>query len=542
MKYYKTFTKIISFLLIVLIFSGCKYYRAYADTDVTEKDQKAVVRSLRNSDYHHFFLHSNDEVWELDYAYWNRDNLIYGNLIPVSSKLKSIYNSVPWDNGNSRWHDKIHQFKDIVAWTQTHMYIDEINETNLDNFSFKLSDINKVENLRYNKKRNALPIIGLTAAGLTTSMGVLLAIACNCPHTYTFDGESYHYTNTLFTGATAANLERNDYKVLQDYRSDSETYELYIKNEENESHYTNLLELLVVNHAENNQVIPDQNGKIHSISKLINATDVANERGDDLSSLISQKDGIGYLFDSESKDNLVSTYVTFDKPNDVSNAKVVLNIKNTKWGGIVYKTFATMMGDKYEGWVEKNQNRSNEEAIAGMHEAGIPLLLSIKQNDDWIDLENINLVGDVSYNSIVVPIDKELITNDIIELRLQAGFKFWDLDYVGMDFSKEKEIDVQIIKPSNTSDMDNDLTSLEFDDNHYLEHINKGDSTYLKFEGLNTSNEKRTIIMRSKGYYLSKEKYNGTPYWRELLKIKAPGGLSRFSRTLYEIHQQMAFE
>jgi hypothetical protein len=317
---------------------------------------------------------------------------------------------------------------------------------------------------------------------------------------------------------------------------------MIIKNEENESHFINLLELMVVNHAENIEIIPDQNGVIHSISNLVSASQIKNENGVDISEILAHRDDLAYSFDSQSKENMISTYASFDRPKDVSNAKVVLKLKNSKWGGVVYKTFAAMMGDKYESWVEKNHERSAEEANMAMKEAGIPLVISIKKDNEWIDIETIDLVGDISYNTLVANINENLISGDQIELRLTAGFKFWDLDYIGMDFSQEEALKIEIIKPSQGTENTIDLSIIGNDDQHYLEHSKAGDSTYFKFENINTSNTKRTIIMHSKGYYLSNEEYAGDPYWKELIKLRAPGGLSRLSMELYDAYQNLALE
>lgn len=535
MKYYKSLPKSVYFILIIGILSSCKYYRAYSYNDLTDNRLKKTVRYMNNIPYEHFFLHSENEVWEIN-SYDYSGKLLYGTLVPVNDVHKSIYDDVPWEEmvkTNDFRKGRVHNYKGLTDWAQTHLYVDQIHRTDSNNFNFELADIKKIETLKYDRGRNSGPIIGATAGGLVGGLGTLLLIACNCPHAYTHDGESYHFTNTLYTGATAKNLERNDYKILPDYRPESDSYELIIKNEENESHFTNLLELIVVDHNVDVEVISDKNGIIHSISQLERAKSIVDEIGNDLTNKLSYRDDVAYSFDNPYDDNMVNAFAVFAKPQDVSNAKLVLKLKNSEWGGFVYKTFASMLGDKYDNWVEKNQTRTPEDAEKGMVEAGIPMLVSIKKGDEWVEVGSIDLVGEVSYNTLALPIDESLITGENIEIRLQAGFKFWELDYVGIDFSQDADIDVDKIKPTLAEGKSNYLAVLEQDDDLYMEHLFTGDSTRIKFEGLKTTGKKRTIILRSKGYYISNDEYTGTPYWKGLIKLRTQGGLSRLSKELY---------
>lgn len=532
--------RIVSCVLIIGMLSSCNHYRLskHMPTDAANVGE-TVTEGL--ADY--VVVHVGDETWQLiDIEIEN--NQITGSLTDVDTEQVDFYERVldGQTDGEYNAEDDEGQYLE-----QTHIYLNSVTHLEDGKVSFDVSDVSTANSL---KKQGGMGVVwGVIAGvlivigGLILGMVIFVLIACNCPHAYTYDGEAYNFTNTLFTGATAKNLERNDYKLMPDYRPESDSYEMIIKNEENESHYTNLLELVVVNHDADVEVVPDQNGNIHSISNLETAKSIVDANGGDLSNELSYRDDVVYSFDKGSEETMINTYATFAKPDDVSNAKVVLKLKNTEWGGVVFKTFASMMGNKYDNWVEKNHARTPEEAEAGMKEAGIPMQLSIKKGDEWVEIESVDLVGEVSYNTLAFPIDESLITGENIEVRLQAGYKFWDLDYVGMDFSQDSDLVIETIKPSIAKGSSNDLAALSQDDDLYMQHFATGDSTHIKFDGLKSTGEKRTIIMRSKGYYLSNDEYTGTPYWRELVKLKAPGGLSRLSQNLYlEFSKNYAFK
>ena len=534
MKRNPFFQKIVAYFFVVAIAISCNQYNTipYSSSSAAIADNLVLDKS-GNLNSETIIIHSNGKMFKIADAVVEKNQII-GKVFEFDQNEDENYTASIDDNV------KIDKEGDTKLYSH---FIDRSNSIDTGD-RVKVVVNEKTGAVTLSKEVGAfwkvILAVLLVIAGLFIGMVILLLIACNCPHAYIFDGQDYQYTNTLFTGAIAKNLERHDYKVIDDFNAESSTYEVIIKNEENESHYINMLELMVVSHDKNSEVAADQNGEIHTISNFVNAKEIKNESGQDLSNLLSARDELAYSFDSESKDNMVNAYATFDKPADVSNAKVILKVKNSKWGAIVYKTFAAMMGDKYEGWVAKNSQRSFEEARSDMKNAGIPFILSIKKDNKWIDVETVNLIGEVSYNTLIAKIDKDLITEEEIELRLRSGFKFWDLDYVGMDFSPDADFTTEIIRPSLVAHNQVLLASIQNDDSNYLEHLQKGDSTYFKFENLSTATTKRTIIMHSKGYYLSNEEYAGDPQWTKLIKMRKPGGLSNLSRELYGIYNNLA--
>lgn len=534
MKYRPLFQKIVAYFFIIAIVVSCNQYNTIPYSKSSTPNVENLVKDESgklNSD--NILIHSGGKMFQIT------DAVVENNQLTGKVTEFLINEETQYSASNSQNYS---ESKKVDTKLYSH-FIDKSNSIE-EGDEVRVSINEKTGAVTLSKKVGTfwkvLGTVLLVIAGLFVGMIILLLIACNCPHAYVYDGEDYQYTNTLFTGAIASNLERHDYKIIKDFRTKSDSYEMIVKNEENESHYINMLDLMVVSHAKNIEIAPDQNGEIHSYLNPINAREVKDERGKDLSKLLSTRDDLAYSFDSESKDNMVKAYATFDKPADVSNAKVILKIKNTKWGAIVYKTFAAMMGDKYDGWVNKNSQRSFEEARNDMKVAGIPFIVSIKKDNKWVDVETINLVGEVSYNTLIATIDQKLITGDKIELRLKSGYKFWDLDYIGMDFSQDTGFETEIIRPSTTTDNNGELASIKNDDSNYLEHLNKGDSTYFKFENISTSTISRTLILHSKGYYLSKEVYAGDPHWGKLLKMRAPGGLSKLSKQLYDTYNSLA--
>jgi hypothetical protein len=123
---------------------------------------------------------------------------------------------------------------------------------------------------------------------------------------------------------------------------------------------------------------------------------------------------------------------------------------------------------------------------------------------------------------------------------LQSGFKFWDLDYVAMDFSQQQEFDIQTISPSFVSGNETNVTSLSTNDNSYLVTESGSEPISVRFDGLNTTKH-RTLFLESKGYYVRNKIETNEPNWKELAKISRKNGLGRFSQETF-LKSLMSFQ
>ena len=369
---------------------------------------------------------------------------------------------------------------------------------------------------------------------------IIVGILCNCPHIYVQNGVSFEYTNTLFTGALNKQLERYDYKNLLDFHPEQSSLHLQIKNEDDEKQFTNLLGLKVAYHSPSFQVMTDKYGKLYSISSPTKPTHTIDQENLDQSERIASDDESYFSFDSRTKNGLGSAHLTFAKPSDISNAKLILNLKNSDWAGYIHQKFLENIGTHQKEWIESNSKKSTAELQKALKKGGIPLVVYVKKNNKWIEIETIQPIGNAGDQSVVIPIDPKLLTDSSIEIRLQSGFKFWDLDYVAMDFSKQQAFEVQHISPSFVSGEQSNLKSLASNDEAYLMTESHSDPISVRFDGLQT-NKSRTLFIESKGYYVRNKMETNHPNWMELAKISRKNGLGRFSQETF-LKSLMSFQ
>jgi hypothetical protein len=526
----KRIFSIFSILIICNLTFGCHYYRVRSG-DVGDKTaSKTIQRNDSKNNY--YVLHVGDAMWEIknfDLTYPE----IKGKLSTFQGQPLNMYERMLEGNG------KRIAKGDVNYTYQIHLYANSFSK-NGEAISIKEADVTRIDIFDINSGLRAASVIGTGLLAGVGGLGLLIIVACAtaCPHVYVYNGETYYFNNSLFTGAVAPQLERNDYKLMPDYFSNSDKYQFYVKNEKEEAQYTNVLELMVVEHENGTEVYPDQQGNINMVKNPIMPTALTDDNGKDLTELVGYHDGRAYVFNTETTEDFSNVYASFKLPVDKANAKLVLQAKNTEWSGYVYHEFTKLFGSYYDNWVAKNQRKkSREEMEADQKKHGLPLIVSVKSGEEWIDIEAIDLIGSISYNGLAIQLPQELLNGDQLEVRIRSGFYFWKLDYLALDFSANDGFEMRKLQPSiaNGNGDKDFIEALSNDDKNYMDHPLNGDSTYVEYHGLKVSSDKqRTIILHSKGYYIPLAEYDSKMERKELAKFKVDGELSRFSQRLFD--------
>ena len=104
------------------------------------------------------------------------------------------------------------------------------------------------------KEFSTIRTVGLTAGifigCVAVAAGIILATKESCPFIYSWDGHQYIFDSEPYGGAITRGLERDDYSELNHVVPDKGLYRLMIRNEVEETQYTNLMELIVADHRD----------------------------------------------------------------------------------------------------------------------------------------------------------------------------------------------------------------------------------------------------------------------------------------------------
>lgn len=520
--YLKPVIGLVIFALLLNLY-GCSYYKV-VNTDI-EKFQKTT--RYRNSDEYRFFLHHSDGISELQNIRINNDTLIAFQVQGSPGRPIALYNE---NAPNKQIRASNRSIIDEV-----HIYLNP--EISVRGEKFILLPPKYIQEIRIISSDSAkdLGTVLASAFVVTAIIGlILLATKSSCPYVYSYDSDGLNFEGEIYSGAVLQNLERTDYLKLSSIEAVDHTLKVRISNELHENQFINQADLIIVDHPRNTEVFIDQNGKIRTITNPIKPLNAISSTGKNLLPELVQIDTIRHFFnDSNSEQNQV--ILTFKKPKNIKEGKLVLRGKNSLWFDYIFGEFARKFGNKFDHWKKNQAKLSRETRIKRIRESQFPLTISVKNNQKWDIVDHLYMVGPLGEREMIVPLNLFDDKDDIIEIKLETGFMFWEIDYAAIDFSEDKNVKVETLTPIEVEAKNKKAQQhLAADDHLYLEQKKIGDHVDLTFPAISkTKDYRQTIFLHCKGYYEHIRNYPGKAQVAELDKFRTPGYFSEFSKQEY---------
>lgn len=191
----------------------------------------------------------------------------------------------------------------------------------------------------------------------------------------------------------------------------------------------------------------------------------------------------------------------------------------------------------YYNTFQKEQQEVSIDSIKNWTEGqNIPLSVYLKTNKGWELIEKINTVGPMAMRNLVVPIHLKGIDQDKIQIKLESGFMFWEVDYVGMDFSENVDLQSQYISPSKAIDQTGkDVTELLINqDKNSLIQPNIGDAVVVSFAVEKPKPELvQSVFLKNRGYYNYIRNYKGIPDFEKLKSFRIDNTFTKYSEKAY---------
>jgi hypothetical protein len=159
----------------------------------------------------------------------------------------------------------------------------------------------------------------------------------------------------------------------------------------------------------------------------------------------------------------------------------------------------------------------------------------------WEYADQADLVGPLAFRNMVVPINLSKHTGQEVRIKLSAGFMLWELDYAGLDFSDDSEVEKRIIQATTalTQDSVDVRKQLSTVDQSYLEQLMTGDAMTAEFRFEEEPGLAYDYVLYSRGYYNHVREYEGLPEVTTLLSFKKDGKFSEFSKEKFDEMQEI---
>jgi hypothetical protein len=379
------------------------------------------------------------------------------------------------------------------------------------------------------------------AAGI--AFVIILATKDSCPFIYVQNGDEEVLVGEIYSGAIHPPMERDDYLALP-VAGDGDC-QLRITNEVLEVQHTNLAELLVLDHAKGERVLVDRHGTPHRLADTKAPVTARSLSGSDILDLVAADDGVPFIdggrapdLDPQARANIDmdGMILTFDRPAGAQQLKLVVNARNSTWLDHVMSVLFERMGDQFKPWQQAQKNGSAAAMQQWCRDQGLPLAVSVQTPDGWRRVDQFDLPGPIADRDAVLAVDLAGIEGDQVTVKLECGYRFWEIDRVTADFTAAPPPAMTKVGLARavTGDGRDVTADLLADDALYLHQPNVGDAAALTYHlSRLAKGQARSVILHSKGHYDILRDPMGQPEAAFVASFRQPGRMTGFSRELF---------
>ena len=377
----------------------------------------------------------------------------------------------------------------------------------------------------------------------TMCVGSNCPVTGSCPYVYSWDGTRYVFEAEPYGGAIAHGLEKDDVSELGQLKAENGRYKLRLTNEVDETQMTNLTELWVVDHPMGTRVVPDVDGKLHTVSapqKLLSARDA---EGHDLLAWLRSTDHLIWEPPAvaDATGNLQGDIVmTFPRPAGATQVKLIANATTSLWGSMMIRKIVALRGrDVGMFYFALNHSGAVRRQLTAWEEREelYRLKVYVEEPTGW-EVRGV-LPGTGAFNSMdrILPLDVSHVQGDQLRIRIHPTAGFWALNSFAVDYTPDRPVRVEKLGPVAAQDMQGRdvLADLAAVDGRYLNMPNIGDAADIAFPApLPRAGTERAVFLHSRGYYKLHLAGTGEPDKATLRVIdKVPGGAARFAAAQY---------
>jgi len=383
--------------------------------------------------------------------------------------------------------------------------------------------------------------IGLTAAVVVGTLGIIVGIVAatkqSCPFVYSWDGTQFVFDAEPYGGAITRGLEKDDYSQLEHLREQDGLYRLRITNEVDETQFTNLTELWVVDHPSGTRVVPDIQGKLHTLAVPQAPLSARDNAGHDLLPWLRATDHLIWEPPAVPNGKLQGDIVmTFPKPAGATQVKLVANAATGLWGSYMIKKMVELRGREVGAWytlMDESQAARDALFTWEVREEVYALKIYVEEPTGWVVRGILPGTGPFISKDRIVPLDVSRVQGDQLRIRIHPPAGFWALNSFGVDYTPDLPVSVKKLEPATAQDLQGKdvLPDLVANDDRYLAMPNIGDTADLTFHvPPRHAGTDRSVFLHSRGFYKLHVAANGEPDTKTLQEIESvPGAAARFS-------------
>ena len=335
----------------------------------------------------------------------------------------------------------------------------------------------------------------------------------------------------IYSGSIHKPLERNDYLRLPIYPG-QKSYSLKLTNEAQEIQHTNFLELLVIDHPENTDVLMDKYGKLTTLYQPLAPLKATNLAGENFTTAVSAKDNLSYQSNSTGaelplKDGVI---MQFPSQGDAKTAKLLIRAKNSILLDYTLGQFYDMFGSAFYGYMKKQEKAPAANLRQWTLDQEIPLKLYVERGGQWEFVDYYNIAGPMKFKEDVLSFPLKGNETYPLKVKLEFGNFLWEIDYAAIDYSPDQPLTIQALPVKTAiSEVQKDVTRLlSKDDKRYCNQPTTENEAVVTFDLPEQTGQSRSLILHSKGWYQVLRNPSGKPDIEYLKTFRQPGRFNQF--------------
>ena len=548
--------KIFAFVLIIACFNlflGCRRYYMPVKLNSPTVEKKENSLKLLSQEDRYFILRKGSQSYTMSNLLLDKTNMT----------LTADLSRVPPDHRlyiqakNSRYQFYSKKKKQESVLKEVHLYTNDTASLDTSTrYTLSLATIEEIHVLQFDQGRTnrsyvwggigialgALVVISVIAALSYTPPPPTTVPEGSCPYISSFNDNKFSLQGEIYSAAIYPSLQKEDFLPLQmqPFKGD---WCIKISNDLKEIQHTDFANLMIAEHSKDVRLLIDPQGKIHSVGELQSPLTAHLGSTIDMSKELKYEDYKSCLFNDDNENqNRNDLYVNFRNEGKHTKGKLVIKARSSSWFLYVYDEFTKGFGSYYNKWVKQEERKPASELNKWTDEQHIPLMISVKTAEGWKEVNEIKTIGPLLNREVVIPLD--LLESDQAQVKISSGYMFWELDYVGIDYSEDANFSVNEIKPYEAINEKgvNVLPELKFADKQFLTQPNVGDAAILKYKMVPAKTGMvQTFFLHTSGYYDHPRDPSGSPKVAFLKSFKKPGAMSAFSKQkFFEVWNNLA--
>jgi hypothetical protein len=422
-----------------------------------------------------------------------------------------------------------------------------VNQTNIVGkvrqapYSIAIADVQRlwVERRETSVARTVGLTVGIAAVALLTVFLVALATKQSCPFIYSWDGTQYVFDAEPYGGAITRGLERDDYSELEHLREQNGRYRLLLTNEVDETQFTNLMKLWVVDHTPGTRIVADEHGNLYGLTGIQSLTAACDRYNNDLRPWLQATDRKIWEPDAiAGPDGSLRQEIvlTFPKPEGVDTVNLIANAATGLWGSYMIKKMVELRGREAANWLASvDGNPANAQAVHAWaeREETYRLRIEVEEPTGWQVRGTLLHGGPLLAEDRVIPLDISRTRGTQLRIRMRPPVGFWAFNSFAVSYGARQPVSFTRVaaQSARTSEGKDVLPDLAASDDRYYRMPTNSDRAEIEFPAPEReTGMERTIFLHSRGWYQLHLRQNGDPDNAAVAKIMAvPGEATRFA-------------